>query len=421
MGTIGNQMIEAARDLWFWVSKRPMVVDVLVATLAAILGLAELTGDDIIVARDPDLLGVLLVLGGASALVLRRTMPIPVLVVVVSLMTIAYIRDYGSLLSAVGLPALYSVAAHGEDRRRAWAAILIATGVLFAVASFTLMDNGDGYSIPNALSMLGFIGLAVAAGGIVRNRHEIFLSTKARADHAEATRQAEAERAVATERLRIAREMHDVVAHSMSVMAVQASAAQEIVHSEPERAITVMHSVESTGREALNEMRRMLGVLRNGDDAAAELDPQPTLADVDTLVAQSDASGIATRLDVSGHRRTLPPGIELAAYRIVQESLTNVRKHAGTRATAVVQIGYGPTALSIGVVDDGSATVPSFGDAGEGNGLIGIRERVEIYGGEFAAGPRTGGGYAVNVELPLTSAERSPAATSDGDRSGETP
>lgn len=402
MSTIGDKMIEAAHQLQHWANARPRIVDVVIAALAGTLGLTELTGDDITVGREPDLLGVLLVVAGAAALIWRRTAPMRVLAFTVVVMTVVYLRDYGSFVSAIGLPAMYAVAAHGENRRRAWTTLVVAVAVLFTVASFTIMDSGDGYSISNALSMLGFIAFTAAAGGIVRNRQQIFLSTQARADHAEATRLAESERAVARERLRIAREMHDVVAHSMSVMAVQAAAAQEITHSDPDRAITVMQSVENTGREALNEMRRMLGVLRNGDDVGGTLDPQPTLADIDDLVAQSRLSGLATELTVSGARRDLPHGIELAAFRIVQESLTNVRKHAGGTASAAVNIGYEPTALSIEVIDDGVGAALPLGRVDDGNGLIGMRERVEAYGGEFSAGPRTGGGYGVHVRLPHT-------------------
>lgn len=402
MGTTSDRMIDGGRELQAWTVRRPMAADVALAGLVACLGLAGLTGDSLNVAisRDPDLVGVLLILAGAFALIWRRTAPIRVLFFAISVLVIIYVREYGTYGSAIGITAIYSVAAHSNNRRRAWEAILLGTGVLFAVASLTVLHGAGGYSIDNALSMLLSIACAAAGGGIVRNRHEIFVSTEARADRAEADRLIEAERAVARERLRIAREMHDVVAHSMSAVAVQAAAAQEITHTQPDRAIAAMQKVEATSREALTEMRRMLGVLRNGDDTSLGLNPQPTLADLTTLIEQSTASGVATEFEITGRRRALPPGIELAAFRIVQESLTNVRKHGGT-ASALVRVDYGVAALTIEVVDDGAGTAASLGQAGGGNGLIGMRERVDAYNGEFSAGPRTGGGYTVRARLPL--------------------
>jgi signal transduction histidine kinase len=196
--------------------------------------------------------------------------------------------------------------------------------------------------------------------------------------------------------------MHDVVAHSMSVIAVQAAAGQEVVHTDPAKAAEVFARIEAVGRESLTELRRMLGVLREAGDDDASLTPQPGLADVATLVARSADAGVATELVVEGARRPLAPGVELAAYRIVQEALTNVRKHAGASASAVVRLAYEPTTLMVEVVDDGRGAATSLSRTGTGQGLIGMRERVEVYGGELVAGPRPGGGYSVSASLPVT-------------------
>jgi signal transduction histidine kinase len=187
----------------------------------------------------------------------------------------------------------------------------------------------------------------------------------------------------------------------MSVIAVQAAAGREIVHANPDKAADVFARIESVGRESLAELRRMLGVLRETGDANATLSPQPGIADIAAAVAQSSASGVATELIVDGRQRDLPPGIELAAYRIVQEALTNVRKHAGRTASATVRVSYETHALVVDVTDDGSGAATSLSGIGSGHGLIGMRERVEIYGGELTSGPRQGGGYAVRAVLPI--------------------
>ncbi|GJM37997.1 MAG: two-component sensor histidine kinase [Acidimicrobiales bacterium] len=414
-------MIHATQRGQRWARERPVIVDIGVAVLATVIGLSELAADDITDTRDPDLLAVVLILAAGTSLVWRRVAPLTVLATVTLMAVPVYLRDYGTFLTGLGLTAIYSAAAHGRNRRQTWLAIVAAVGVLFAAANVTLMDNGEGYSYANAINMIVFCTSAAAAGGIVRNRHEIFVSAQTRAEHAEATRLAEAERAVARERLRIARDMHDVVAHSMSVMAVQAAAAQEITRTQPDRAILAMQTVERTGRQALNEMRRMLGVLR-GDDADTALTPQPTLANIADTVAQSNEAGLTTALEVTGERRELPPGIEVAAFRIVQEALTNVRKHGGSTASATVRLDYGPISLGVEIIDDGAGAVSSLSRTGGGNGLIGMRERVEIYNGDFDAGPRPGGGFAVHVQLPTAGDDETQSSVASAEtRRGDEP
>jgi signal transduction histidine kinase len=203
--------------------------------------------------------------------------------------------------------------------------------------------------------------------------------------------------------------MHDVVAHGMSLITVQAAAAREIAETRPEDAARLMQSVEMTGRDALTEMRRMLGVLRNDDSADQDterggLTPQPTLADLDTTIAHCVEAGTPTELVISGDQRPLSPGIELAAFRIVQEALTNVVKHGGESATASVELVYTADQLEISVSDTGRGAVSDLTRTGSGHGLVGMRERVEIYSGQVAAGPKQGGGYQVDVSLPIRAA-----------------
>jgi signal transduction histidine kinase len=379
-------------------------VDVVIAVLLgtfSLIGVVAESADPPPGEHAADALAYGLVVVAALALVWRRKAPVTVLAVVTVLVSVFWLLGYASLLSLIGLPALYSVAAYSEDRRLAWVTVVAAAGTLLVVASLTVFDRPEGYELLTAVSMAAFLAAAVAAGVVMRNRERIFVDSERRAALAEADRVAEAERAVASERARIAREMHDVVAHGMSVVAVQAAAGQAIVRTDPDRAAEVFARIEAVGRESLGELRRMLGVLRDASGETASLSPQPGLADLADAVVEASESGIATELIVDGERRDLPPGVELAAYRIVQEALTNVLKHAGASASAQVRLAYERDAVVLEVTDDGRGAVTSLFGRGGGHGLIGMRERVAIYGGTLSAGPRPGGGYRVRASLPI--------------------
>jgi signal transduction histidine kinase len=259
---------------------------------------------------------------------------------------------------------------------------------------------------------------------VMRNRQQIFMQAEARADQALADQAAAAERAATQERLRIAREMHDVVAHGMSVISVQAAAAQEIARTEPDRAIGLMKIVETTGRESLNEMRRMLGVLRNGATPDGENNitraPQPSLDDLETIIEHCRGAGLETELTIAGEKRSLPAGLELTVYRIVQEALTNVLKHGGNAATANVEVAYTDTTIRIEVADTGRGVLSGLDGHSPGNGVIGMRERVELYEGEFSAGPQPGGGYLVTALLTTDATTKRPRVSSAETPSAET-
>jgi signal transduction histidine kinase len=391
-----------------WLADPRVLVDVAVAVVVAVLSVVDLASASSVVQpgqRSADALAYALAIVGSLNLFWRRRASIAVLGVVTAVLVVLYLREYGAFLSVLGLPALYAVAAHEEHRRRAWWAMITASVVLMVAASVSLLDTEDGFAYFTALSMVAFLAAGIGAGVLIRNRERIFVDTERRAAAAEADRLAEAERAVASERSRIAREMHDVVAHSMSVIAVQAAAGREIVHANPDKAAEVFARIETVGRESLAELRRMLGVLRDGGAGEASLSPQPGVADIAAAVAQSSASGTATALIIDGQPRPLAPGVELAAYRIVQEALTNVRKHAGGTASATVRIAFEPHTLVVDVADDGRGAATSLSGSGSGQGLIGMRERVEIYGGAFTSGPRPGGGYGVRAVLPIVNRE----------------
>jgi signal transduction histidine kinase len=419
MSTAGDNLIQAAHRSQEWLRARPRVIDVAFAAIAAAVGLADLAGGGG-GAREPDALGATLVLVGAAALIWRRRAPLAVLAFVSLVSCIFYTLDFGSFMAPIGLAAIYAAAAHTNDRRNAWFGLATATVVLLTTAGLTLLNQADGFRFGSATSMAMTIVAAIVVGAAMRNHQEIFADTTARAEQAEADRNAETERAVIRERLRIAREMHDIVAHGMSLVAVQSAAAQEVVHSRPDDAANLMRSVESTGREALAEMRRMLGVLRNSDpneldSNRGELAPQPTLGDLQSTVDHYTEVGIPATLRVTGQARPLPAGIELAGFRVVQEALTNVVKHGGNSAAVTVELDYDDAALHINVADTGRGAVSDLTDTGAGHGLIGMRERVETYNGELTTGPRPGGGYRVSVTLPIDPQRQSgvPSAPSD--------
>lgn len=402
-----NPFLSAALAVRDWTTARPRYTDVGMALVAGALSIADIGGADLAPQRDLDLVGSLLVCFAAASLIWRRIMPIGTLLVVTLSLGIFYWRNYGALLAAVGLYAMYSAVAHANNRRRAWVLVILTACSLLVLAFFTVFDDTEASKLANSTSMGMSLVCAMAGGGVVRNRNEIFLSAQQRAESAEADRVADAKRAVAQERLRIAREMHDVVAHGMSVITVQATAAQAIAGTNTKQTVQILQNIETTGRESLSEMRRMLGVLRSEDtplqeSGAEELAPQPTIRDLDSLIESYVAAGTPTQLNIVGTPQPMGPGLELAAYRIVQEALTNVIKHAGRTATATVRVSYDPSHLTLHIADSGSGALSNLAPSRPGNGLIGMRERVEAYSGTFSAAPKRGGGFEVRATLPVS-------------------
>ncbi|HEV2953263.1 MAG TPA: sensor histidine kinase [Candidatus Dormibacteraeota bacterium] len=284
----------------------------------------------------------------------------------------------------------YGVGAFLPTRRaRVGFLALIALGTVEALESSTVLAN------------LFFDNLLIAvlpwvSGRMARRKAERERAGREEAERVDAERELHALRAAWGERARIAREIHDVIAHSLSVMVIQAAGARTVMDSDPGRAEDSLRSVERAGREALIEMRRLLGILGQGP---ASLVPQPGLAELGTLVARTCEAGLETTLEVEGQPAPVPPGLALCAYRIVQEALTNTIKHAGP-ARATVRVGWRDHELELEVTDDGLDPPPP--GAG-GHGIAGMRERASLVGGSLAAGPRAGGGFAVQARLPLSS------------------
>ncbi|MEU8713531.1 sensor histidine kinase [Streptomyces sp. NPDC048663] len=248
--------------------------------------------------------------------------------------------------------------------------------------------------------------LAWVLGDSMRTRRAYFAQLEERAARLEKEREAQAKVAVAAERARIARELHDVVAHNVSVMVVQADGAAYVLDAAPDQAKKALETISSTGRQALAEMRRLLGVLRTGEHKeVGEYVPQPDVEQIDDLVEQCRSSGLPVDFKVEGTPRPLPSGVELTAYRIVQEALTNTRKHGGPNTGASVRLVYFDDGLGLLVEDDGKGAPHEMyeegGADGQGHGLIGMRERVGMVGGTLDAGPRPGGGFRISALLPL--------------------
>jgi signal transduction histidine kinase len=259
-------------------------------------------------------------------------------------------------------------------------------------------------TLPNVgpiIPKLALFAIAWVLGDNIRTRRAYLAELEARAARLEREREEKAERAVIEERTRIARELHDVIAHNVSVMVVQASAGEELFDSEPDRARESLSAVASTGRAALAELRRLLGVIRAEDDqgASALYTPQPGIDYLDDLARQVREAGLPVEVSVVGTPRELPEGVALCAYRIVQEALTNTLKHARAQH-AQVNVRYAADALELQVLDDGRGARPVNGET-SGHGLIGMRERVALFGGELTTRSRGGLGYEVRARIPL--------------------
>jgi len=298
-------------------------------------------------------------------------------------------------LFPVGLVAAFLLGSQ-RDLRRAWAGLAI---VLLGIT--TVVYNIPGHLTAELIVIPVDFGIAWAAGFVLRERAAQAEAAEERAAQAEREREAAARVAVAEERARIARELHDIVAHAVSVMVLQVGATRHklpAVLDDEKRALT---DVERAGRRALTEMRRLLAAMRREGDEA-ELTPQPGLDGLDALVAEINRAGLPVALHVDGDPVPLPRGIDLSAYRIVQEGLTNALKHANA-SDADVTVRYGPDELEIEIRDNG---LGSSTTDGLGHGLVGVRERVKIYGGEMSAGTANGGGFVLSTRLPLGVDER---------------
>jgi signal transduction histidine kinase len=367
---------------------RVLVAVLLVAGWANVLWSSERQGS--VVAN------LVLVAVMAVSLLWRRERPfVPVVCVTIALpLSAALLTAPPYLFAAIAVlvAASYSAGAHLEQPRSVQALALLVLAVLVVV----LIHDPTDWFWPIAVFCLA----PWLAGRTIRNQTMLARELAEKAERAEHGREEEERRAIDSERSRIARELHDVLAHNLSVMVVQAGGARRIVDKRPDQAVQVADLIERTGREALAELRHLFGPVRHGD--GEDLQGPVGIDRVEELAARARAAGLSVHVHVEGERVALPTGVDLTAYRVVQEALTNTLKHGG-RAQASVTVSYEPNELVLSIEDDGVGADGSgeeLGELGGGHGLVGMRERVELYGGLLQAGSRPNGGFAVRARLP---------------------
>jgi signal transduction histidine kinase len=374
----------------FWVDA------LILAAMAGLLSIASRAPDPK-GAEGPAWLDVLITIGFLFPLFFRRRFPMGAPLAAIAVVTASSFADAGFIdnsfpayLAALGIAVWFGMRPDRGQAIAGWAALQI-TSVIVTLNDPQTQAIGDYFWSVVTFSVAWILGFAL--GGRLRETD----TARRLAEQAEAEREEQARLAVAEERARIARELHDVVGHSVSVMTVQASAVRRLLEDDQEKEREALLVVEQTGREALAEMRRMVGVLRRPDEAPA-LAPQPSLEHIEKLVAHTRDTGLPVELRIEGTPLELPAGIDTTAYRIVQEALTNAVKHAGASKADVV-VRYMDGTVELTVTDDGR------GDGhggGSGHGLVGMRERVSVYGGELEAGPQAGGGFRLRATLPVT-------------------
>ncbi|MET9927933.1 MULTISPECIES: sensor histidine kinase [unclassified Streptomyces] len=397
--------------LYDFLRRHPLGVDVFWAVvLLGLSGMSMVSG--MYDAGREEILAIPVALGLSTVVALRRRLPEKMLLLAIA---VGVLQLVGDVRPGIGnfamLVITFTVATIGER----WASRLALICSLSAAAlSQVRWEAEPGGSWPQQIFVtvimtVPFV-LAWVMGDSLRTRRAYFSQLEERAARLEREREAQSKVAVAAERARIARELHDVVAHNVSVMVVQADGAAYVMDAAPDQARQALETISSTGRQALAEMRRLLGVLRTGDaPESGEYVPQPDVEQIEDLVDQVRRTGLAVDFKVEGTARPLPSGVELTAYRIVQEALTNTRKHGGPDAGASVRLVYFDDGLGLLVEDDGRGAAHELyadgGADGAGHGMIGMRERVGMVGGTLDAGPRPGGGFRISALLPLKPAE----------------
>jgi len=385
------------RPLWARLKAIDAVfVDSLFAVAVLIPTLAGMTSEA--PANNPtpvDALAVGLTVVGVGTIAARRRHPMGAVVVCVLATAVYSVRDYiENGLAVAVLITLYTAATLVP--RRQWLA------VYGAIAAFLLLIAAirpDDLTASQLVGNLALFGIAAVFGDSNATRRANTRALELRAEALEQNQAIQAEQAVAEERLRIARQLHDVVAHALAVIAVQSGVGGHVIDTDPDEAKRVLDNINQASRETLDEMRRMLGVLRGEDGARMDLAPAPGLADIDQVVRNVRDAGVEVTVERTGDAAAVPAGVALTAFRIVQEALTNVLKHAGP-ARAEVHLVCEPGVVRVEVVDDGRGAAAPMDEKVNHLGLIGMRERVTPYGGDLDVGPRPGGGWRVCATLP---------------------
>jgi signal transduction histidine kinase len=386
----------ATRDRLTGLARRyPLLVAAALATVLLVLSLPPLTR----LRGSNHVLSSVLVAAVVIPLAWRRRAPVAVCLIVLVLALVQWFTSRELTVCLAVLVAFYTVATHSPVRR------VLAVAVLLEAATALAASNWPGASAVVAvwagLIATGLLAAAGILGFSVRIARQARVASLAdRAEQLAREQEQQARLAVAAERSRIARELHDIVAHNIAMMIALSDGAAATAAASPDQAVSLMAEISSAGRSALAEMRRLLGVLR--EPALPGHAPQPSLADLDNLLAGVRAAGVPTRLTVTGNPVGVPASAQLALYRMVQEALTNSLKHA-PGASAEIRLSYRPDAVELEVTDDGclDGSPPASGLPGSGQGLVGMRERAAVFGGDVTAAPRPGGGWRVHTILRL--------------------
>ncbi len=396
--------------VWKWAKAHPFTVDVALAAAVAVVALFvhfHQRSYDEVVYRDPNAATIALVLAACVPIAWRRTAPIPVVLVTVVLQAVC---EWNKVNGASWIPlliAVYSLGAYASGRPRT-----VTTCIVALIVGFLLLIGirEDVVEIPEAIGAAASLAVPFVVGDNVRRRRNELAELAERADRAERERELLALQRVGEERTRIARDLHDVVAHSVSAIVIQAAAARRNVDRAPDDAVDLLANIEETGRRTMSELRQILGVLRESDtenvnEAAAS--PVQSIVDIESLV--DSASDLDVTLSTTGAIDTVPSGVATSAFRVVQEALTNARRHAGPHATIDVRVERTDDCLDICIEDDGRGA--SADHQQRGYGLIGMGERVAAFGGTLRSGPRRAGGWQVRASFPLTADAARPVAS----------
>lgn len=390
------------------IAEHPAVVDSVWATCFVVVAILSTRGESSVRYGTPltdDAAGWLLLLAATVPYYLRRKSPVAVFVVTsMAVMVLSGVEYQEGATPLIALFGAYTVGA----RCRARAVVYTYVYTVVGLTALFLSDTSH-FDVANLVSYTGLFAAAFLFGWSLQSRSARLQALEQRAEAVSREHEEEARRALADERLRIAQELHDVVAHSMGVIAVQAGAGMHVIDTDPAEAKRSLEAISSTSRSTLTEIRRLLGVLRDEQGQTVAFAPAPGLEDLPLLARELTDAGVTTELRLDGPQGDVPKGIELTTYRIVQEALTNVLKHGGPGATATVAVGVEPGAVQIDVSDDGRG-IDLATDGSPGHGLRGMQERVGVYGGELQAGPRPSGGFRVTARLPYGPEQHRPAA-----------
>ena len=342
--------------------------------------------------------GVTTIVVVGAALVLQRRYPYVALGIVIAGLATYTVADFaGGPVYLAPLVPLYSIAQRG-DRRRTWITVVATIVVLMP---FALLNEHPGRNFVYFLAFAGWISGAVFLGTAHFSRRAYLAELEQRARYLEETREEEARRRVAEERLRIARDLHDVIAHGIATIHMQSGAALHVLDRQPEQAKPALTAIKQLSKQTLDELRSTVGVLR--DDEDAPLAPTPGLDQLDTLIDNARGAGVTVNVDCEPRPAPLPVAVDVAAFRIVQEALTNVMRHAGSNVTATVTVRHSADEVRVEVVDDGRGAASSAdAERSAGHGIAGMSERAITVGGHVAAGPHPGGGFRVLAQLPLS-------------------